>query len=94
MSEATTYSRNAFTLWRRVGDEVLVANVDGSDVDRLSAPASAAWQLLEVPRTRTELTAALAAEFDSPSEEIERHVGHLLHVLERRGWAMRSVADA
>lgn len=81
-------------LWRRVGDEVLVAGSDGSDVDRLSMTASAAWMLLEAPRTRRDLTTALAAEFVAPAEDIADHVDHLINVLEQRGWAIRSVEDA
>ena len=93
MSDPAIYSRAATALWRRVGDEVLVAEPGTPGVQRLSQPASVAWLHLEDPHTAHELTEALAAEYSAPAEEIAGHVAHLLDVLRESGWVTRKVED-
>jgi hypothetical protein len=83
------YARSTTALWRRAGGEVLLARPEGSDVDGLSMPASAAWLLLERPLTLSELTGALAHEFSVGREEIAGHVVELVDQLEERGWLVR-----
>lgn len=88
------YRRAPATLWRRVGDEVLLATPEGDDVDRLSAPAAAAWLLLEPPRTRDELTRAMAEELGAGKPEIEERIEDLLGQLAGRGWVVPATDDA
>jgi hypothetical protein len=94
VSEPAIYSRAAAALWRRVGDEVLVAYPGRPGVQRLSIPASIAWLLLEDPRTVDQLTEVLAAEWASPPDELVEHVKRLLDVLEEHGWVTQGVKVA
>jgi hypothetical protein len=89
VSRPPAYARATTALWRRVGGEVLVTWPESTGVDRLSEPASAAWLLLERPRTVAELTGALADEFSVGSAEIEARVAELVGELEGRGWLVR-----
>jgi DNA-binding IclR family transcriptional regulator len=75
-------------LWRLVGGEVLLADAAGPDVNCLSAPASAAWLLLDRPRTREELSNELASAFGGSSPRIRDHVERLLDQLRERGWVI------
>ena len=93
MSVPRTFRRTPRALWRRVGDEVLVADAEGSDVSSLSASASAAWLLLEEPRTREELIDGLVAGCELPAIEVAKHVDRMLHEFERREWVVRVVDD-
>jgi hypothetical protein len=88
------YVRTGEVLWRRVGAEVLLATPTGSDVERLSLPASAAWRLLDRPRTVPELTASLAGEFPLDGDEIADRVEALVDALESRGLLERVAEDA
>jgi hypothetical protein len=88
--EQIRYARSPTALWRRVGAEVLVAAPEGSEVDRLSLPASATWLFLERPRTAAALTRLLADEFPVPNEQIGERVRALLLELESGGWLVRS----
>jgi hypothetical protein len=81
-------------LWRRAGVEVLLAGPDGSEVDALSLPASAAWLLLERPRTLAELTDGLASRFAADRDEIADRVARLVDELEGRGWLARVPSHA
>jgi Coenzyme PQQ synthesis protein D (PqqD) len=85
----TTFARARATLWRRVGAEVLLAGAEGSQIDRLSVPASALWFRLERPRGRDELVADLAEEFDARPADIADHVDGLIEQLSDRGWIRR-----
>jgi Coenzyme PQQ synthesis protein D (PqqD) len=85
----TTFARAGATLWRRVGAEVLLAGLEGSQIDRLSVPASALWQRLERPLGREELVAALADDFGLVAADIADHVDGLIEQLAGRGWIRR-----
>jgi hypothetical protein len=87
------FARSTAALWRRVGDEVLLAAPDRSEIDRLSVPASAAWLLLERPQTRADLTEALAGKFEVVPTEIAEHVDRMVEELEARGWVVRAAND-
>jgi hypothetical protein len=81
-------------LWRRVGNEVLLATPEASDIDRLSLPASAVWLLLDQPQSREVIERALAEEFEVSSQEISEHVTRLIQELEDRRWLVRGTFDA
>jgi len=85
--------RSSHVLWRRIGEEVLVADAEGTDVSSLSAPASAAWMLLDRPRTREELVDELAARFGGSAPEIADRAERLIDQLEGRGWVTGRSAD-
>jgi hypothetical protein len=92
MNGSPVYTRSA-VLSRRVGDEMLLARLEGSGVDRLSVPASALWLLLDRPRTRADLIRALAADFEMGAEEMAEHVDQLIQELESSGWIWRAKDD-
>lgn len=94
MSDAVTFRRASYALWRRIGAEVLIADADGTDVSRLSPPASAAWLLLHRPRRHDDLVEELAVRFGDPISEVAGHVERLLDELEQRGWVARGLEDA
>lgn len=54
--------------FQKMNDEVLVVDPRTREVHLLNATATRIWDLLERPRTREELVAALAEEFDAPAE--------------------------
>lgn len=89
MSPEPAYARSTAVLWRRVGGEVLLAAPEGTDVDRLSLPASETWMLLERPRTPVEITDALARAFPADGVQIAARVEEILGQLEGRGWVAR-----
>lgn len=86
MSTSPTFARSERPLWRRVGDHILIADVDGAEVERLSVAASVAWRLLEEPRSLGELTQLLASRFSSEPTDVADHVADIVGTLERRGW--------
>lgn len=88
MSAASVYARSA-VLWRRVGDEVLLAAPEDAGVYGLSIPASSLWFLLERPQTREDLTRSLAADFEMDPGETSRHVDRLIREMESAGWIVR-----
>jgi Coenzyme PQQ synthesis protein D (PqqD) len=85
-----TFARADATLWRRVGAEVLLAGPEGSQIDRLSVPASALWHRLERPLGRDELVAALADDFGLATADVADHVDDLIEQLAGRGWIRRA----
>ena len=93
MSDAVTFRRSPSALWRRVGDEVLIADAEGPDISSLSPPASAAWLHLERPRTREDLIDELVVRLGVPAKEIAAHIERSLGQLEERGWLIRTVGD-
>ncbi len=93
MSGSSAYRRSPTALWRRVGDQVLLADAEGAEVHALSATASATWLLLDGPRTREALVAALASGFGGEPTEVAGNVDRLLERLEVEGWVFRTVGD-
>jgi Coenzyme PQQ synthesis protein D (PqqD) len=93
MSPGVAFRRSPLVLWRRVDDEVLIADGQGSDVSSLSLTASTAWLTLDRPRTRDDLADELATRFRTPSTDIGPQVERVLHELVRRGWVVREDAD-
>lgn len=88
---ASTHSRTgAFrrvpdVLFRRIGSEVVLARVDGEDLESLSETAGAVWSLLDEPRSVDELATALRASYGSDRARIARDVEALLDELVGRG---------
>lgn len=78
------HSREA--LHRRVGNDVILARPDREDFDVLSSTAAATWELLETPRTASDLLNLLGSTYGVPPEAIAADVGALLDDLLRRGW--------
>ena len=78
--------RSPRVLSRRVGPEVVLAAELGDGFDRLSPTATAVWELLAEPITRTELLDRLAAAYAVEVDDIADEVDALLEEFEGRGW--------
>lgn len=93
MTRGVEFRRSPHVLWRRVDDEVLIADDDGAGISSLSLPASSAWLFLDRPRTREDLANELAARFKVLSTDIGGHVERVLDELVIRGWVIRVDRD-
>ena len=80
------FSRCEGTLSRVVGSNVLLARPARSGIDLLAGSAGMLWQVLEAPKRRNDIVAALADLYGVASAAIERDVSTLLEDLKRRGW--------
>ena len=70
---------------RTVADRVIIARPGRDDYDALTGPAVAIWNLLQEPRSLTELVDTLAWAYQAPPSEIERDIRALLDDLLERG---------
>jgi len=77
--------RSPGVLSRRVGRDVLLAPPESEDFERLSETAASAWELLESPRTVSELIETLAALYEVTPATIALDVERLVEELLRRG---------
>lgn len=91
MSAARAYERRP-VLWRRCGDEILVAVPERDGVGRLSEPASLVWHLLDRPSSAEALTAEVASRFDDSGRDVADRVEAMLAELVAEGW-IRPVAS-
>ena len=81
MSSVTIYERNRQTLWRRVGNEILLAPAEGNDFNLLSDTASQVWLLLDVPSTAGSMAKRLGEKYGMAPERIEGQIVNLLDEL-------------
>ncbi len=68
-----------------VDGETIVVDEESARLHHLDAVASAVWQQLDGTRTVGEVTAALVAAFDAPSDQIEADVRDLVGSLVENG---------
>jgi hypothetical protein len=61
--------RSSGVLWRRVGDDVLVARAEDEHVSKLSPPASLLWLLIGPPKRRSDVVEALVGAFEGADDE-------------------------
>jgi hypothetical protein len=80
------FTRSPETLFRTVGDEVLLTRAGRHEVDLLSGSAAMTWLLLERTTTLTALLESLAGLYRVAVDDIEEDVGRLLSDLVVRGW--------
>ena len=71
-------------LWRRVGDEVLVAAGD-EEPSLLTGPARAVWDLLDTARTVSQIARELSAEYEAAPAAIVSDMKPFLAALVARG---------
>lgn len=83
--EAIRFQRSPSTLWREVGDLILLAPQGRDDFDQLSGPAATAWLLLEEPRSLEELMRLLGDLYGTAPEAIATDVRQLVDGLVGRG---------
>jgi hypothetical protein len=81
VSDELRYVRSPAVLWRHVGREVLLIPPDRESVRGLSETAGAIWDLLEEPRSTTEVARILADRYGESTPEIDAQVDRLLEEL-------------
>jgi len=74
----------ARVLHRRVGDDSVLLDPASGRYFELNSTGTRIWELLAAAPTRAELVAALAAEFEAPTVEIEADVEALVSELSAR----------
>lgn len=72
-------------LHRRVGDGSVLLHIASGRYFELDATGARTWELVLEGRTREELVAALAAEYEAAAGEIEADVDDLVATLLARG---------
>lgn len=85
IAERALFQRVAGVPSRTVADRVIIARPGREDYDALTGPAVAIWNLLQEPRTLSELVDTLAWAYQAPRDEIERDIRALLGDLLERG---------
>lgn len=87
------FQRSPDALYRRVGEEILLAKPELDDFDALSTTAAATWELLQNPRTLSDVVQLLAAAYAVSPQLISSEVEALLRDLLRRGWIEEADGD-
>jgi hypothetical protein len=64
-----------------IDDEIILMRLDNGEVLSLADSAAAVWRLIDGQRDRAALVAALEAEFEAGSQQIDRDVADLLRQL-------------
>ena len=70
MTAASTWRRDARTLWRRSGNRFVVLAPEHDDILVLEGTAALTWQLLVEPIEEGELLSLLAAHFGVTHDEV------------------------
>jgi Coenzyme PQQ synthesis protein D (PqqD) len=86
------FRRRSTTLFRTVGDQVILTSQERRTFDILNGSACAVWTLLERPRSLGDLVATLASSFRGKPEVIEQDLITLIGEMTDRGWV--EVVDA
>lgn len=87
------FHHSAAALSRRIGDDIVVTNVDRDDFELLTGPATRVWQLLSIPRAFPDLLVRLADHYGVPTLAVASDVEALLdHLL--RGGFVEEVVEA
>lgn len=79
-----TIRRDGDWLTARVGDDLVMMSAAEGNYLRLSEVGARVWELLQEPRSRDELHAALIAEYDVPPDECRRAIDDFLAMLVAR----------
>ena len=85
MSEPNlTICRRADVVTEAVGDGYMIIPIDGENVNQVlsvNETGGFVWKQLETPKTVSELTAALVAEYDIPPEEAASDLNDFLELI-------------
>lgn len=68
-----------------LGDEVIILGLDDSQYYGLSGTGARIWELVQTPRTVSDLLTALTAEFEVDRERAETDLAALLADMQSRG---------
>ena len=83
--ETTMFERHPRALWRRVGNEVLLAPPETDGFSLLSDTAGRVWILLDRPSTAEALARRLGELYGASQDEIEPSIVSLLDELSALG---------
>jgi len=75
--------------WRVVDDEAVVIHSETSDYFSLNQSATWLWNLMDLPRTGEDLSAALSARYARPSTETRSDVASYLEHLTKAGLVLQ-----
>lgn len=81
----TTYARDPGVPHQKLDEETIVIDPRTREVHLFNETAARIWELLAAPSTVDDLTAALADEYDAPSDELRASVEETLGVLTAKG---------
>lgn len=76
--------RNPKLAWREIGGEIIIISSDDNQVHELNATASLVWKQADGTKTREEIAARLAEEFDVEFNAAQADVHELMATLERK----------
>jgi Coenzyme PQQ synthesis protein D (PqqD) len=66
---------------RRVGDEMVVIQLDRNNIHALNRTGARFWELLVEGRSRSEACEQMLKEFDVPGSQLETEIDELLDLL-------------
>lgn len=84
-TELARFRQSPTALHRDLDDELIVAVPDRPDFNSLTGSARVVWDLLDAPRTPTDLVALASALYERSPHSIAPDVGALLADLIERG---------
>jgi len=95
LTRSDRFRRSPSTLWRSVGDGVVLADPSDEGFEELVGAGSAVWALLDEPRSPREIVSILVDVYAGHpgADAIERDVSTILEALAERGLVER-IADA
>jgi Coenzyme PQQ synthesis protein D (PqqD) len=76
--------RNPKLAWREIGGEIVIISPDDSQVHELNETASLVWKQADGTRTRDEIAAAVAKEFEVDLAAAAADVAELTTVLREK----------
>jgi hypothetical protein len=82
---ADRITRAADVIWRRVDDEIVVLNEDGTTLTTLNVTASIAWEAMDGARSIDEVAQRVSERFDVPHAEVLADVLELCDGLREAG---------
>ncbi|MDF2695235.1 MAG: hypothetical protein K0S65_3618 [Labilithrix sp.] len=85
MDGAYAVRRQDDVVSRKVGDRLVVVNLQTNRIYELNPTASHLWELLETGRDRTELEQAMLEEFDVREPDLSVNLDETLTLLSSKG---------
>jgi hypothetical protein len=83
--KVTDFRVRSDVLARRIGDEIVLVNVERDEIFALNSTGARLWELVNDGRTREEAVSQLTVEFDVTHETAAREADALLATLIRDG---------
>jgi hypothetical protein len=81
---------NPHVVFQRLGDELVLVNLETDMIYTLNATAAVVWETLQAGSSLEEIRSRLLAEYDVGEETIDREVNGVLEKLEHFGFITAS----